>query len=143
MWQPNVHYRVHNSLLFVSILSQVIQLTPHSIFRRSTYLPHAPLLILFYFMSPIRIRLLVFPENDVSAVQNSCNPKTFRVGFRAEGHDKGDYRYVVASRTNRLQPTGHVMHQQFNVQQLYVLPTLYLCVLYLSENKQRLVPLTA
>jgi len=30
-----------------------------------------------------------------------------------------------------------------NIQQLYVLPTLYLCVLYLSENKQRLVPLTA
>ena len=28
------------------------------------------------------------------------------------------------------------MHQQFNIQQLYVLPTLYLCVLYLSENKQ-------
>jgi len=42
-----------------------------------------------------------------------------------------------------LQPTGHVMHQQFNIQQLYSLPTLYLCVLYLSENKQRLVPLTA
>ena len=40
-------------------------------------------------------------------------------------------------------PTGHVTHQQFNVQQLYALPTLYLCVLYLSENKQRLVPLTA
>ena len=33
------------------------------------------------------------------------------------------------------------MHQQFNIQQLYVLHTLYLCVLYLSENKQRLVPL--
>ena len=30
------------------------------------------------------------------------------------------------------------MHQQFNIQQLYVLPVLYLCVLYLSENKQRL-----
>ena len=44
---------------------------------------------------------------------------------------------------NRLQPTGHVMHHQFNIQQLYALPTLYLCVLYLSENKQRLVPLTA
>ena len=42
-----------------------------------------------------------------------------------------------------LEPTGHVMHQHFNIQQLYVLPTLYLCVLYLSENKQRLVPLTA
>ena len=44
---------------------------------------------------------------------------------------------------NFLKPTGHVMHQQFNIQQLYALPTLYLCVLYLSENKQRLVPLTA
>ena len=42
-----------------------------------------------------------------------------------------------------LKPTGHVMHQQFNIQQLHVLPTVYLCVLYLSENKQRLVPLTA
>ena len=42
-----------------------------------------------------------------------------------------------------LKSTGYVMHQQFNIQQLYALPTLYLCVLYLSENKQRLVPLTA
>jgi len=42
-----------------------------------------------------------------------------------------------------LKPTGYVMHQQFYIQQLYALPTLYLCVLYLSENKQRLVPLTA
>ena len=30
------------------------------------------------------------------------------------------------------------MHQQFNIQQLHVLPTLYLCVLYLSENKSDL-----
>ena len=44
---------------------------------------------------------------------------------------------------NLLNPTGHVMHQQFNIQQLYILPTSYLCVLYLSDNKQRLVPLTA
>ena len=44
---------------------------------------------------------------------------------------------------NLLKPTGYMMHQQFNIQQLYVLPTLYLCVLYLSEDKQRLVPLTA
>ena len=42
-----------------------------------------------------------------------------------------------------LKPTGYVMHHQFNIQQLYALPTLYLCVLYLSENKQRLVSLTA
>ena len=36
---------------------------------------------------------------------------------------------------NVLKPTGHVMHQQFNIQQLYVLPTLYLCVcIYLRTN---------
>jgi len=44
---------------------------------------------------------------------------------------------------NHLKPTGYVMQQQFNIQQLYALPTLYLCVLYLSENNQPLVPLTA
>ena len=46
-------------------------------------------------------------------------------------------------RNNLSKPTGHVMNQQFNIQQLYVLPTLYLCVLYLSENKQWLVLLAA
>ena len=51
--------------------------------------------------------------------------------------------HVMHQQFNLLNPTGHVTHQQFNIQQLYVLPTLYLCVLYLSENKQRLVPLTA
>ena len=50
---------------------------------------------------------------------------------------------AVLCRINLLKPNGHVMHQQFNIQQLYALPTLYLCVLYLSGNKQRLVPLTA
>ena len=38
--------------------------------------------------------------------------------------------------SNLLKPTGYVVHHQFNIQQLYALPTLYLCVLYLSENKQ-------
>ena len=37
-----------------------------------------------------------------------------------------------------LKPTGHVMHQQFNIQQLYALPTLYLCVLCLSEKNSDL-----
>jgi hypothetical protein len=51
--------------------------------------------------------------------------------------------YVVRrQRVNLLKPTGYVMHQQFNIQQLYTLPKLYLCVLFLSWNKQRLVPLT-
>jgi hypothetical protein len=51
--------------------------------------------------------------------------------------------FHIHAATNLLKPAGHMMHQQFNIQQLYALPTLYLCVLYLSENKQRLVPLTA
>ena len=56
----------------------------------------------------------------------------------------GEWRKLHNEELNLLKPTGHVMHhQQFNIQQLYALPTLYLCVLYLSENKQRLVPLTA
>ena len=38
-------------------------------------------------------------------------------------------------RINHLTPTVYAMHQQFNIQQLYALPTLYLRVLYLSENK--------
>ena len=44
---------------------------------------------------------------------------------------------------NLLEPTCYVIHQQFNIQELYALPTLYLCVLYLSENKQQLLPLTS
>jgi hypothetical protein len=64
---------------------------------------------------------------------NPSSKKTFR---RAQ-------RESYNTRFNLLNHTGHVIHQQFNIQQLYVLPTLYLCVLYLSENKQRLVPLTA
>jgi hypothetical protein len=55
-----------------------------------------------------------------------------------------NFNVFIRSYINLLTPTGHVMYQQFNIQQLYALPhTLYLCVLYLSENKQRLVPLTA
>ena len=50
---------------------------------------------------------------------------------------------ISLHKINILKPTGYYMHQQFNIQQLYVLPSLYLCVLYLSENKQRFVPLTA
>ena len=50
------------------------------------------------------------------------------------------FKNSSTSLSNLLKPTGYAM--QFNNQQLYALPTLYLCVLYLSENKQRLVPLT-
>ena len=53
------------------------------------------------------------------------------------------YVFTKLKTINLLKPTGYVMHQQFNIQQLYALLTLYLCVLYLSENKQRLAPLTS
>ena len=65
------------------------------------------------------------------------NSRDVRAGGKIPLQDKGN------GNINHLQPTGHVMHHQFNIQQLYALPTLYLCVLYLSENKQQLAPLTA
>ena len=44
-------------------------------------------------------------------------------------------KMVLFACINLSKPIGHVMHQQFNIQQLYALPTPYLCVLYLSEKK--------
>jgi hypothetical protein len=54
-----------------------------------------------------------------------------------------NFKNTKENLANLLKSTGHLMHQQFNIKQLYALHTLYLCVLYLSENKQRLVPLAA
>ena len=42
-------------------------------------------------------------------------------------------KYVQTSKNS-----GHSIYHQFNFQCLYVLPTLYLCVSYLSQNKQRI-----
>ena len=38
---------------------------------------------------------------------------------------------------NLLQPTGHVMHQQFNIQQLYAVPPhhIYVFCIYLRTNR--------
>jgi hypothetical protein len=38
---------------------------------------------------------------------------------------------------------SHYMHRQFNTHKSHVMPTLYLCVLCGSQNKQRLFPYTA
>ena len=51
-------------------------------------------------------------------------------------HENGASYMNLCMFLNLLKPIGYVMHKQFNIQQLYALPTLYLCVLYLSENKQ-------
>ena len=57
------------------------------------------------------------------------------------------YRTLVAICTAQwslyVPHTGHYMYRQFNIHQLYVLPTqLYLCVLCGSQNKQPLFPYT-
>jgi hypothetical protein len=39
---------------------------------------------------------------------------------------------------NLLKLTGYVMHHQFKLQQLHTLPTLYVCVLYSSEENNEL-----
>ena len=64
--------------------------------------------------------------------------KSVYSAVRTGSLNKANYRVV-----SLLKPIGYVMYHQFNIQQPYALPTLYLCVLYLSQNKQRLVPLTA
>ena len=86
--------------------------------------------ILDYFFLQHDICLVICPHvHDVFAIR--------------KGLERAPYSLQSDNFLNLVKPTGHVMHQQFNIQQLYVLPTLYLCVLYLSESKQRLVPLTA
>ena len=44
---------------------------------------------------------------------------------------------------NLSKPSGHYMYQQFIIQQFYAVLTVYLCILYGSQNKQRLFPYTA
>ena len=46
------------------------------------------------------------------------------------------FKRVYTGRINLLKPTGYVTHQQFNIQQLYVLPTqcIYVFCIYLRTN---------
>ena len=82
----------------------------------------------------------IYPKKYSQLFYNNASQGCFQI----RNHTAGDeFLYGNSFVFNLLKPTGYVMHQQFNIQQLYVLPTLYLCVLYLYENKQRLVPLTA
>ena len=80
----------------------------------------------------------IYPFN-----RDNFHDEEFMGAYVTDGSTPSVAAAASNSNINLLKPTGYVMHQQFNIQQLYVLPTLYLCVLYLSENKQRLVPLTA
>ena len=81
--------------------------------------------------------LLHYPGRISNIYKSKANHITGLWGLE----DSGRLRLQITR--NSAHEGGHVMHQQFNIQQLYVLPTLYLCILYISENKQRLAPLTA
>ena len=89
------------------------------------------------------VLFLVYKVEKVfkTRVRSFDNWKLYTVREGTDGLQKKKKQKFIL--LNRLKPTGHVIHQQFNIQQLYVLRALYLCVLYLSESKQRLVPLTA
>jgi hypothetical protein len=41
---------------------------------------------------------------------------------------------------NLLKPSGNFAQTRFNIKKFYVVPTLRLCVLYGSQNKQQLLP---
>jgi hypothetical protein len=41
-----------------------------------------------------------------------------------------------------LEPGVYVMHYQFDIQQFHILPTLYCCVLYLSQQTATSAPYT-
>jgi hypothetical protein len=41
---------------------------------------------------------------------------------------------------NILKPSGNFTTTRFNIKKFYVVPTLRLCVLYGSQNKQQLLP---
>jgi hypothetical protein len=58
-------------------------------------------------------------------------------GNTKHGYNENGYTVLYGLSTslyllNLLKQTSYVMHRQFNTQQFYILPTLYLCVLYLQ-----------
>jgi len=60
----------------------------------------------------------------INISSNNCSQKNLQ-------NDHISATFILLKLSN---PTGHMMHHQFNIQQLYVLPTLYLCVLHLCEK---------
>ena len=79
--------------------------------------------------------LILTPENEFAGLE-CYKYVTLRSSLHVTAYSLVYPLYMVAEHLiNLLKPTGDVTHQQFNIQQLYALPTLYLCVLYLSEKK--------
>ena len=54
---------------------------------------------------------------------------------------RGHERFLLSIfQVNLLKPTGYVMYHQFNIQQLYALPTLYLCFVFIWEQTATYAP---
>ena len=56
---------------------------------------------------------MYYYKTGISHPTHKCKPTIYEVYF------------------NLLKPTGYVMHQQFNIQQLYALPTLFMCFVFI------------
>jgi hypothetical protein len=69
-----------------------------------------------------------FRPTNVARIAEDGEDKALQI-FNSALADS-EHPATQSSRLNLLKPTGYVMHHQFNIQQLYALPTLYLCVLY-------------
>ena len=122
------------------------------ILRRASRHPHRILDLAptdFHFFGPLKENLrghLADDEALENAVRQWLQRKESDVLWVEEPAFVQTWKTIVGKDgeyINLLKPTGYMMHQQFNIQQLYAVPTLYLCVLYLSQNKQRLASLTA
>jgi hypothetical protein len=70
-----------------------------------------------------------------------CRPRTAGEKYSCNMHHNLTAEWFV--HLNLLKSTSYLMHQQFNIRDLYALPALYLCVLYLLDNRQWLVSLTS
>jgi len=73
-------------------------------------------------------RIFMLPEGGSGSSRNGSIMKYTL-------YDTSPLAYQSQVHINLIKPTGYVTHHQFNIQQLYALPTLYLYVLYLYENK--------
>jgi hypothetical protein len=94
-------------------------------------------LVQHYFTWPVWLYYICFFVQFLFALSLSLSLSLSHKWQDFQKNVNGHKMRVVIFSINLLKPTGYVMHQQFNIQQLYALPTLYLCVLYGSQNKQR------